>query len=112
MAEAQDARFGQCLSPITRGIYNLALDEFMVWYTLEPRPGFSRATVNAWRVTLEVRRLSSSSINVRLCAVRKLAVEAAQNGLLEPGLAAGILSVSGVKKLGVGCASIHVPSQV
>jgi hypothetical protein len=88
-------------SPITRGIYNMALDEFVVWYALEPRPGFARATVNAWRVSLEVRKLSSSSINVRLSAVRKLALEAAQNGLLEPALAAGIMSVRGVKKLGV-----------
>ena len=76
-------------SPITRGIYNMALDEFVVWYAIEPRPGFARTTVNAWRVSLEVRKLSSSSINVRLSAVRKLALEAARNGLLD------------VKKLGV-----------
>jgi len=85
----------------TRSTYNMALDEFATWYRLEPRPGFSRATVNAWRVSLEVRKLGSSSINVRLCAVRKLALEAAQNGLLDDGLAIGILSVKGVKRLGV-----------
>jgi site-specific recombinase XerD len=88
-------------SPHTRSTYNMALDEFAAWYRLEPRPGFSRATVNAWRVSLEVRKLGSSSINVRLCAVRKLALEAAQNGLLDHGLAIGILSVKGVKRLGV-----------
>jgi site-specific recombinase XerD len=88
-------------SPRTRSTYNMALDEFAAWYRLEPRPGFSRATVNAWRVSLEVRKLGSSSINVRLCAVRKLALEAAQNGLLEHGLAIGISSVKGVKRLGV-----------
>jgi integrase len=88
-------------SKITRSIYNAALDEFMVWYGLEPRPGFARATVNSWRVSLELRKLGSSSINVRLSAVRKLALEAAQNGLLDGALAAGILSVRGVKRLGV-----------
>src|SRR5258708_1071933 len=88
-------------SPNTRRIYNMALDEFVAWYALEPRPGFARATVNAWRVSLEVRKLSSSSINVRLSAVRKLALEAVQNGLLDAALAVGIMSVEGVKKLGV-----------
>ena len=69
--------------------YNLGLDEFIEWYGREPRPGFTKATVNAWRGALEARRLGSVSINVRT-AVRKLAVEAADNGLLAPELAAGI----------------------
>jgi hypothetical protein len=69
--------------------YNLGLDEFIEWYGQEPRPGFTKATVNAWRGALEARRLGSVSINVRT-AVRKLAVEAADNGLLAPELAAGI----------------------
>ena len=29
-------------SPITRRVYNMALDEFMAWFRLEPRPGFSK----------------------------------------------------------------------
>jgi hypothetical protein len=36
-------------SPITRRVYNLALDEFIQWYGREPRPGFTKATVNASR---------------------------------------------------------------
>jgi hypothetical protein len=43
-------------SPITKRVYNMALDEFFGWYALEPRPGFTKATVSAWRVTLEERR--------------------------------------------------------
>ena len=78
-------------SPITRRIYNLGLDEeFISWYGLEPRLGFTKATVSAWRVTLQARGLGSVSINVRISAVRKLAVEPADNGLLAPELAAGI----------------------
>jgi hypothetical protein len=38
--------------------------------------------VTAWRVVLEARGLGPISINVRIKAVRKLAVEAADNGLL------------------------------
>jgi hypothetical protein len=52
----------------------------------------------ACRVSLEICKLSSSSINVRLSAVRKPALEAAQNGLLDYALAAGILGVKGVKE--------------
>jgi hypothetical protein len=77
-------------SPITRRVYNMALDEFISWYELEPRPGFSKATVSAWRVSLEERKLGSSSIIIRMSAIRKLAAEAADNGLLAPELAAAI----------------------
>ena len=84
-------------SPITRRVYNLGLDEFFAWYGQEPRPGFTKATVSAWRVALEARGLGSVSINVRITAVRKLAVEAADNGLLAPELAAGITRVKGVQ---------------
>jgi site-specific recombinase XerD len=88
-------------SPITRRVYNMALDEFMTWFQQSPRPGLTKATVNAWRVSLEARGLGSSSISVRLSAIRKLAAEAADNGLLAPELAAGILRVKGVKSTGV-----------
>ena len=83
-------------SPITRRVYNLGLDEFIAWYGEAPRPGFTKATVSAWRVALEARGLGSVSINVRITAVRKLAAEAADNGLLAPELAAGIARVKSV----------------
>src|SRR6202050_908253 len=89
-------------SPITRRVYNLGLDEFIAWFMLEARPaGFTKATVTAWRVALEARGLGRSSINVRITAVRKLAVEAADNGLLAPELAAGIARIKGVRSQGV-----------
>src|SRR5580658_3376694 len=88
-------------SPITKRVYNLGLDEFFKWYEQEPRAGFTKATVSAWRVALEARGLGSVSINVRITAVRKLAVEAADNGLLAPELAAGITRVKGAKSKGV-----------
>ena len=88
-------------SPITRRVYNLGLDEFIAWYGQEPRPGFTKATVSTWRVALEARGLGSVSINVRITAIRKLAVEAADNGLLAPELAAGIARIKGAKSNGV-----------
>jgi len=88
-------------SPITKRVYNMALDEFFGWYGQEPRPGFTKATVNAWRVSLDERGLGSSSIIVRMSAIRKLAVEATDNGLLAPELAAGIQRVKSAKSIGV-----------
>src|SRR5450631_795050 len=88
-------------SPITKRVYNMDLDEFFGWYAQEPRAGFTKATVSAWRVTLEERGLGSSSIIVRISAIRKLAVEATDNGLLAPELAAGISRVKSAKSIGV-----------
>src|SRR4249920_4183270 len=88
-------------SPITRRVYNMALDEFLGWFRLAPRPGFTKATVSAWRVSLEARGLGSSSIIIRMSAIRKLAVEASDNGLLAPELAAGISRVKSAKSVGI-----------
>ena len=46
-------------SPITKGVYNLALEEFYNWFRQEPRRGFTKASVSAWRVSLEARGLGS-----------------------------------------------------
>src|SRR5450631_2318569 len=88
-------------SPITKRVYNMALEEFMAWFQQAPRPGFTKATVSAWRVSLEDRRLGSSSIIIRMSAIRKLAAEAADNGLLAPELAAGISRVKSAKSVGI-----------
>jgi site-specific recombinase XerD len=88
-------------SLITRRVYNMALNEFIAWFKEAPRPGFSKATVSAWRVSLEARGLGSSSIIIRMSAIRKLAAEAADNGLLDPELAAGISRVKSVKSVGI-----------
>src|SRR5258707_13100671 len=88
-------------SPITKRVYNMALDEFMGWFQQAPRPGFTKATVSAWRVSLEDRRLGSFSIIIRMSAIRKLAAEAADNGLLASGLAPGLSRVESSKTKGI-----------
>jgi hypothetical protein len=50
----------------------MALEEFMHWFQQAPRPGFTKATVSAWRVSLEDRGLGLSSIIIRMSAIRKL----------------------------------------
>jgi len=49
--------------PITKRAYNLGLNEFIAWYTEEPRPpGFTKATVSGWRVALEARGLGPDDV--------------------------------------------------
>jgi hypothetical protein len=77
------------------------MDEFIEWYCSEPRLSFSRTVVVRYRMHLESRKLAPGTVNLRLGAVRRLAYEAADCGLLSPDLASGIRRVKGVKKLGV-----------
>jgi hypothetical protein len=101
-AETEGARPGQRLvTGLRGGSTTSSWTSSSSGLAKSPRLGFTKATVSAWRVTLEARRLGSVSINVRLTAVRKLAVEAADNGLLAPELAAGIGRIKDVKSKGV-----------
>ena len=75
--------------------------EFVDWYCSEPRLSFNRTVVVRYRIHLEGRRLAPCAVNLRLGAVRRLAYEAADCGLLSSDLAAGIRRVKGVKKIGV-----------
>jgi len=70
--------------------YRHAIDEFVDWYCSEPHVAFSRIVVLRYRTHLEGRHLASGTINLRLGAVRRLAYEAADPGLLSADLAAGI----------------------
>lgn len=48
-----------------------------------------------YRISLEQKQYVPSSINLRLAAVRRVAYEAADSGLLSPELAAGIRRMKG-----------------
>jgi len=88
-------------SPESKRAYEFAIDDFVAWYCSEPRLAFSKTVVLRYRLDLEGRRLSPTTINLRLAAVRRLAYEAADTGLLSPELAAGIARVKGAKRIGV-----------
>jgi integrase len=81
--------------------YGFAIDHFVSWYCSEPGSAFSKTVVLRYRLELEARRLAPATINLRLAAVRRLAFEAADTGLLSPELAAGIARVKGSKRIGV-----------
>ena len=84
-------------SPASRRVYEYDIDQFITWYCSEPRLAFNRIVVVRYRMYLESRHLAANTINQQLAAVRRLAHEAADAGLLSPELAA---RVKGVKQLG------------
>ena len=73
-------------SPESKRAYEFAIDDFVSRYCSEPRLAFNKTVVLRYRLELEGR--SAATINLRLAAVRRLAYEAADTGLLSPELAA------------------------
>src|SRR4051812_27592089 len=83
----------------SRRAYDKALTDFMTWYQDDADgQAFTKAVVQRYARHLEALGLSASTINVRLTAVRRLAAEAADNGLMDAGLAVGIGRVKGTKR--------------
>ena len=101
LEQAKSAVLASLRSPESQRSYRHSIDEFVLWYCSEPRLSFNKTVVTRYRIHLEDRQLAPGTINVRLAAVRRLAYEAADTGLLSPELAAGIRRVKGSKKLGM-----------
>jgi site-specific recombinase XerD len=101
LEQAKAAVLASLRSPESQRSYRHSIDEFVLWYCSEPRLSFNKTVVTRYRIHLEDRQLAPGTINVRLAAVRRLAYEAADTGLLSPELAAGIRRVKGSKKLGM-----------
>jgi site-specific recombinase XerD len=101
LEQSKNAVLNSLAAASSQESYGHAIDEFIGWYCSEPRLAFNRTVVLRYRFFLEQKHLAASTINVRLAAVRRLAYEAADTGLLSPDLAAGIRRVKGAKRLGV-----------
>ena len=89
LEQAQAAVLNSLGSLQSRRSYGRAMQEFIAWYCSEPRLALNRAVVLRYRMRLESMRLAAATINVRLAAVRRLATEAADSGLLSPDLIGG-----------------------
>jgi len=101
LEQSKSAVLNSLTSASSKRSYDHAIREFIDWYCSEPRLAFNKTVVTRYRISLEEHRYAPSTINLRLAAVRRLAYEAADYGLLSPDLAAGIRRVKGVKRLGV-----------
>ncbi|MBK8468044.1 MAG: tyrosine-type recombinase/integrase [Chloracidobacterium sp.] len=84
----------------TKRAYSRALTDFIAWHSTTGQAGFSKATVQAHVTALRDAGVSASSINQRLTAIRKLAVELADNGVIDHSAAQAVGRVEGVRKEG------------
>ena len=109
LVTARDASFDRIKALVLDGLtsaesrraYDTALDQFRGWCERQPEPaGFTKATVQAWRADLDAQGPAAATVNLRLSAVRKLALEAADHGLLDRETAAAIGRAKGPSTIG------------
>lgn len=84
----------------SRRAYQRHLEEFFSWHQSENRPELNKALINRYVKVLRSNKNSSSNINQKLSAIRKLASEAEDNNLLDSKIANGIRAVKGVPRRG------------
>lgn len=84
----------------SRRAYERALMDFFLWHKGVGRPQLNKAIVQRYAAELRDAGMAPSSVNQRLSAIRKLALEAADNGALDPQVANGIRSVKGARREG------------
>ena len=111
LEHAKTAVLNSLTSASGQRTYEHAIREFVGWYCSEPRLAFNRTVVLRYRIHLEQRHYAPATINLRLAAVRRIAYEAADAGLLSPELAAGIRRVKGVRRIGVRLGNWLTPEQ-
>src|SRR5258707_10070478 len=101
LAQSKSAVMSSLTSASSKRSYDHAIREFIDWYCSEPRLAFNKTVVTRYRINLEQGKYASSTINLRLAAIRRLAYQAADCGLLSPDLSAGIRRGKGGKKHGM-----------
>ena len=84
----------------SRRAYQRHLEEFFIWHSQENRPELNKALINRYVKALREQKLSSSNINQKLSAIRKLASEAEDNNLIDSRIANGIRAVKGIPARG------------
>lgn len=84
----------------SRRAYERALMDFFLWHKGVGRPQLNKAVVQRYAAELRDAGMAASSVNQRLSAIRKLALEASDNGALDPQVANGIRSVKGAQREG------------
>src|SRR5713226_960077 len=73
LEQSKSAVLNSLTSPSSQRTYDHAIREFIEWYCSEPRLAFNKTVVTRYRISLEQAHYSSSTINLRLAAVRRLA---------------------------------------
>lgn len=85
----------------SRRSYDRALSNFLSWWDYRGRPKFCKTEVLAYKEKLIRKGNAPSTVNLHIAAIKKLAREADDNGLIDPAIAQGISHVRGVKIHGI-----------
>src|SRR5215472_10432665 len=85
LEQSKSAVLNSLSSRSSQRSYDQAIRESIDWYCSEPRLAFSKIVVTRYRICLEQAHYASSTINLRLAAVRRLAYEGRRCGLAQPG---------------------------
>lgn len=88
-------------SPHSKRAYGRVISAFLGWWRDGGKPAMVKATVQKYKVHLQEMGLFPSTINLHMSAIRKLAAEAADNGLIPQDTANAIGKVKGVRFAGV-----------
>jgi len=99
-------------SPASKRRYEQALGDFLAWYREQGGSGLSKAVVQAYKAHLQAQELAPSTINVALSAIRRLALEAVDNGLLDPDVARAIRRVGNVRSKMVPSGRVVAPGEL
>jgi len=82
LEQAKSAVLNTLTSVSGQRTYHHAINDFVEWYCSEPRLAFNRTVVLRYRIYLEQKGYAPNTINLRLAAVRRVAYEACDSGLL------------------------------
>ena len=88
-------------SPHSKRAYARHLREFLAWHHGSGQTVINKAVVQRYAAQLSASGVAASTVNQKLSAIRKLALEAADNGAIDSQIANGIKAVKGVRQEGV-----------
>jgi integrase len=95
LAKLKQMVLDSVVSPNSKRNYSKALDDLFLFAASQP---LTRALLMEWRATME--KLSPSTVNVRLSAVRKLVSEAHKNGMIGVEEAANLSDIPNIRQQG------------
>ena len=87
-------------SPHSKRAYRRHLKHFAEWYRASGEHLITKALVQRYAAQLHGQGVAASTINQKLSAIRKLALEAADNGALDSQIANSIKAVKGIRREG------------
>jgi site-specific recombinase XerD len=110
IATAKALLLNATVSPNTARAYGSAVDDFEAYLKTSNLP-FNKQSIQAYRKHLIGLGASSATINLRMCALRRLAIEAADAGMLAEDELTKIQRVQGIKTQGVRIGNWLTPAE-